>query len=391
MFARSFEWLRQKSKSSRFKYAVALSALALVILIGVVQAGGPMNQYNPLRGGGQMGWGWGMYKWRWWPPAQPIPTMEIVSVVEDTSWTFIAYNLPEDEDFQVLVGPIYSRGVNGTVVGAFNSSDGVTERIYRIPPEYHGDNRIAVRIQTDHDKPYYSFNWFWNNTTEDNNMTSASDEETTAANDAGTGGADEVASSMEVAAVDSEQSFFVNGNGFDPFSFEICAVLQDDSVTILTHDFPIDEEFFVQMGVMPYYPEAEPYYDGKMKKPPKGGGVPRMGAGEMGAGYNQLWQGYNEHGKPKGEKPGYNKPGYPMPPMPPDVHKPQKPPWYWIPYYDVDSFILDVEEDTTLMFDVPEELQGAYRISILIRTGHDYPYYAYNWFYNNDAEVCEPT
>jgi hypothetical protein len=42
-----------------------------------------------------------------------------------------------------------------------------------------------------------------------------------------------------------------------------------------------------------------------------------------------------------------------------------------------------------LEFEIPAELAGYYRIQIMMRTDHQYPYYAYNWFYNNDAEVCD--
>jgi len=39
-------------------------------------------------------------------------------------------------------------------------------------------------------------------------------------------------------------------------------------------------------------------------------------------------------------------------------------------------------------FEIPAELAGYYRIQIMMRTDHQYPHYSYNWFYNNDAEVC---
>ena len=39
-------------------------------------------------------------------------------------------------------------------------------------------------------------------------------------------------------------------------------------------------------------------------------------------------------------------------------------------------------------FSIPAELYGQHRISIRTQSGHAYPYYAYNWFYNNTANVC---
>ena len=35
------------------------------------------------------------------------------------------------------------------------------------------------------------------------------------------------------------------------------------------------------------------------------------------------------------------------------------------------------------------ELAGAYKLSIMMYSDDTYPYYAYNYFFNNDASVCE--
>jgi len=82
--------------------------------------------------------------------------------------------------------------------------------------------------------------------------------------------------------------------------------------------------------------------------------------------------------------------GYP-PSMPTDMYKPMKPPMHWIPYYDAGTLETGEEGGVILAdFEIPAELNGAYRISMLMRTDHTYPYYSYNWFYNNSAIVCEP-
>jgi hypothetical protein len=39
-------------------------------------------------------------------------------------------------------------------------------------------------------------------------------------------------------------------------------------------------------------------------------------------------------------------------------------------------------------FTIPTQLQGQSRISIRAQTGHQYPFYAYNWFFNTTANVC---
>jgi hypothetical protein len=40
-------------------------------------------------------------------------------------------------------------------------------------------------------------------------------------------------------------------------------------------------------------------------------------------------------------------------------------------------------QDLTLP--IPAGLQGSHQISVRMQTSHAYPFYAYNWFYNNPA------
>ncbi len=341
------------------KAAAVLSALAVIILIGAVQAGGPMGRPFPHKGG-MRGW----HGWRWWPP-QPVPMMTITAVEEDVSVSFTTKNLPEDEDFQVLIGKMGTRGVNGTPVGSFNSSDGVDERIYRIPPEVRGDHRIAIRITTDHPWPYYAFNWFYNNTT---HGTSSSSGSSTVSDEVEAteieGSAEEIGDSESESSEGEEtveQTVLADSEEMrkrpkeEVPSFIICAVEKDDAILVRLKDFPANETFKVQMGVMPAAPAAEPYYDGKMQ-----------------------WM----------DKEQTLIKGRPMPPMPPEKEKSMDPPLHWIPYYDAGMLEIGRQTQEFAEFKIPRQLSGAYRISILMRTRHAYPYYAYNWFYNNDANVC---
>ena len=69
--------------------------------------------------------------------------------------------------------------------------------------------------------------------------------------------------------------------------------------------------------------------------------------------------------------------------------KPMAPKTY-VPFYYEAGTLESVDGGTIeATLAVPEELAGYYRIQIMLRTDHQYPYYAYNWFYNNDAEVCD--
>ena len=79
-------------------------------------------------------------------------------------------------------------------------------------------------------------------------------------------------------------------------------------------------------------------------------------------------------------------PSYPTPPQ--GMDKKMYPPMTWIPYYEAGTLDSGDGGEIEETFDIPEELAGAYRISIMMRTDHAFPYYAYNWFYNNDASVC---
>jgi len=42
----------------------------------------------------------------------------------------------------------------------------------------------------------------------------------------------------------------------------------------------------------------------------------------------------------------------------------------------------------TATFNIPQQLAGSYRIALRAQTAGAYPFFAYNWFYNNTATVC---
>ena len=118
--------------------------------------------------------GYYAYNWFWnntasTPPAEPVdgysgyPYFFITAVVKDTTVSIKAYNLPEDTDFTVLMGKMWTMGINGIEVTTLNSGEGGTlEATIDIPAELAGEQRIAIRLQGE---VYYAYNWFWNNTT----------------------------------------------------------------------------------------------------------------------------------------------------------------------------------------------------------------------------------
>jgi LysM repeat protein len=97
-------------------------------------------------------------------PAAPVPTFTIVSVVRDTSVTIRTANFPANQTFTARMGPMGTRGIGGTSVGTTNSgSGGSFTATYNIPANLKGAYQIAIRL--DSPSGYFSYNWFFNNTT----------------------------------------------------------------------------------------------------------------------------------------------------------------------------------------------------------------------------------
>ncbi|UCG22825.1 MAG: hypothetical protein JSW55_11645, partial [Chloroflexota bacterium] len=95
-----------------------------------------------------------------------IPVIVIIGVVRDQQVTFQTYNYPPNQDFTVTMGPMGTQGINGYVAGTFNSGAGGSFSVTMpIPAELAGSYQISIRAQTHHPYPYFSYNWFYNNTT----------------------------------------------------------------------------------------------------------------------------------------------------------------------------------------------------------------------------------
>lgn len=100
------------------------------------------------------------------PPSAVIPTISITSVVRNVEVTFQTHDYPADQVFQVLMGPIGTQAINGTVVGQFSSGQGGSFPVtVPIPASLADANQIAIRAQTSHANPYFSYNYFFNTTT----------------------------------------------------------------------------------------------------------------------------------------------------------------------------------------------------------------------------------
>ena len=99
----------------------------------------------------------------WKPGRTGIPTFEIVSVVKDEQVTIKTYDFPADTDFMVTMGRMGTQGINGKEVARTNSGKGGSfTATYSIPAKFHGEQQIAIRLQSS--TGFYSYNWFYNNT-----------------------------------------------------------------------------------------------------------------------------------------------------------------------------------------------------------------------------------
>jgi len=150
-----------------------------------------------------------------------IPTFSITAVVAGDTVSILTQNFPANDTFDVLMGKYGTQGIGGTKVATQASSAGGSfSATYDIPAALAADYRIAIRLQSP-TSGYYSFNWFFNNTT------------------GGTPGPTATPGPTPTPGV--------------PFvipTFNIESVVRNTSVTIKTSNFPANDTFTVTMGYM---------------------------------------------------------------------------------------------------------------------------------------------
>lgn len=152
-------------------------------------------------------------------PYTGIPTISIVSVTADETVTIQTHNYPANRMFLVLMGKIGTRGVGGIHVTTISSGAGGSfSETFDIPEDLKGDYQIAIRLQTS-DGVFYSYNWFYNNTT-------------------------------ATQPVSGSPTGSVTGIYSGIPTFSIAGVVRDDTVTISTNNFPANYDFKVLMGKM---------------------------------------------------------------------------------------------------------------------------------------------
>jgi hypothetical protein len=109
------------------------------------------------------------YAYNWFDnPVAPLPTptFTICGVVRDE---FVVIrtdgNFPANRDFAVMVNGMGTLGMNGTVVGGFNSGPAGSAVLasFLIPSSMRGLDQIAIRAE-EVGGPFFSFNYFDNQT-----------------------------------------------------------------------------------------------------------------------------------------------------------------------------------------------------------------------------------
>jgi hypothetical protein len=151
------------------------------------------------------------------PKPQPgkIPTFSIVSVDKDKSVTIKTSDFPANDRFDVLMGAMGTRGINGKKVESISSGNGGTFTAnFKIPASLQGSRQIAIRLQSSTGSGFFAYNWFFNNTSGSGSPT-------------------------------------IPTTGYKGFpTFSIVSVVRDKSVTIKTTNLPPDDSFEVFMGRM---------------------------------------------------------------------------------------------------------------------------------------------
>ncbi len=98
------------------------------------------------------------------PAVVKIPVIEISAVEAGKTVSLKGRDFPADKEFLVRMGQMWTRAINGIQVAKFTSdSSGVFETSFEIPEELA--NNLMISIRMDSVDGYYSYNWFWNNST----------------------------------------------------------------------------------------------------------------------------------------------------------------------------------------------------------------------------------
>jgi len=98
-------------------------------------------------------------------PSSVVPTFLITDVTRNKQVSIATRDFPPLQEFKVSMGKMGTQGVAGIVVDeTYSGSGGSFKATYSIPKALRGLERIAIRLESS--SGYYSYNWFYNNTTQ---------------------------------------------------------------------------------------------------------------------------------------------------------------------------------------------------------------------------------
>jgi 5-hydroxyisourate hydrolase-like protein (transthyretin family) len=298
--------------------------------------------------------------------------------------TIKGHNFPPNDSFKVRMNWMGTKGVAGTVIETVttNADGKLSNSTYAIPGFLESAYQVAIRLESS-GSGYYAYNWFYNDTTGD---------------DPGKGG---IPSSYK---------------GYPTFS--ISAVKEDKNVTIQTNNLPANDNFVVTMGAMGskgvggYW--VDKFDSGTGDSQSHKFTIPAQLYGSYQIAiriespttgyyaYNWFYNNTTNGTTPAQPAPGYV--GYPTM----SISSVDKDDFVTIQGYNFppnDSFQVSmnwmgsrgisgtvVETVTTdangklsdSKYNIPNALKGSYQIAIRLESPTS-GYFAYNWFYNNDA------
>jgi hypothetical protein len=156
-------------------------------------------------------------------PYYGYPTFSIQSVAQNSTVTILTNNFPPNDTFNCKMGPMGTAGIGGTSCGSLSSSSGGSlTATFNIPANLYGSAQIAIRLESQ-SSGYYAYNWFYNNST----------------------GPWTPGPFPTLGPWTPMPTPFY---GYPTFSIQ--SVVQNQTVTILTSNFPVNDTFDVYMGPM---------------------------------------------------------------------------------------------------------------------------------------------
>jgi hypothetical protein len=332
--------------------------------------------------------------------ASTIPTFAVTNVVVDDNVTITTYNYPAGVTFTVRMGEYGTLGINGIVVGTFDSGAGGSfTATFDIPDELKGDKQIAIRTDGD-TGGWFAYNWFWNNTS----------------------GESTSPTSTPVPGATATPPAY---SGIPTFG--ILAVTRNVDVTIRCHNYPAGQIFTARMAaygtaavggivVGQFDSGSGGDFDITFNIPAELANLGRIAirtdSSEGFFAYNWFWNNTTSSGESTGPT---------STPVPGATATPVPPAYTGIPTFSITSVVKDdsvtittnnfpadqtftvrmgpygtaavggIEVGTTdsgsggsftATYAIPDALKGSMRIAIRMENSS---YFAYNWFWNNTA------